>query len=145
MVGFKHKLAYALFGALIVFVLQVSSDIVARSAAAQSGKQPATALTKVKYLFLVDYPLGKKGEYLDWVKSNAATLQGPEEVKRIASYDNYFGSSPNRLVEMEFEDMGAATKYFEREKIRKIFEDWSNHGVNASFHVLALRGDFNKR
>jgi hypothetical protein len=145
MAQFKQKLAYALLGGLIVFVLQLSANMIGGNAAEQGAKQPATALAKVKYLFLVDYPLGKKGEYLDWVKSNSTTLQAPEEVKRIRSYDNYFGSSPNRLIEMEFENMVAATKYFEYEKIRKIFEDWPIHGVNASVQVLALRGDYNKK
>lgn len=145
MLKFKQKLAYALLGGLIVFVLQLSAHMIAGSAAAQVGKQSPQAVTKVKYLFLVDYPLGKKGEYLDWVKSNSTTLQAPDEVKRIRSYDNYFGSSPNRLVEMEFENMAVAAKYFEYEKIRKIFEDWPTHGVNASVQVLTLRGDYNKK
>jgi hypothetical protein len=145
MAQWKRKLAYAAFGGLIVMALQSSSGLIMDNAVAQSGKQAAVSANKVKYLFTVDYPLGKKGDYLNWVKSISATLQAPEEVKRMAAYDSYFGDAPHRVVEMEFEDMAAAAKYFEREKIRKIFEEWPGHGVNAGVRVLTLRGDFTKK
>lgn len=99
----------------------------------------------IKYVWSVDYPLGKKEEYLAWVKSIAATLQAPDEVKRVASYDNCFSESPHRLVELEFDDMVTAAKYFEREEIREILEGILSVGVNVRVNVLALRGDYTKR
>ena len=105
----------------------------------------STVSNAVKYIYTVDYPLGHKAQYLEWVKSVVDALQAPEEIKRIASYDNYFGASPHRIIEFEFDNMADATKYFEREEIRKIFEDVVNHGIPKSFYVLNLRGDYTKK
>ena len=99
----------------------------------------------IKYVWSVDYPLGKKEEYLTWVKSIAANLQAPDEIKRVSSYDNYFSESPHRLVELEFDDMVTAAKYFEREEIKKILEEIISVGVNVRVNVLTLRGDYTKR
>ena len=98
----------------------------------------------IKYVWSVDYPLGKKQEYLTWVKSIAPTLQAPDEVKRVSSYDNCFSESPHRLVELEFDDMVTAAKYFEREEIKKILEEIISVGVNVRVNVLTLRGDYTK-
>jgi hypothetical protein len=99
----------------------------------------------VKYVFYVDYPRGKKEEYLEWVKSIAGTLQAPEEVKRIRSYDSYLSESPHRVVEFEFDDTAAAAKYFERQEIKKILqEELLSHGDNIHVNVLTLRGDYTK-
>ena len=49
----------------------------------------------IKYVYSIDYRLGKKREYVDWVRSIADTLQKPDELKRLASYDNVFAASPN--------------------------------------------------
>ena len=98
----------------------------------------------IKYVFAIDYPLGKKEEYLKWVKSVAPSLQAPDEVKRVASYDNYFSESPHRLVEFEFDDIVAAAKYFEREEIKKVLEDLVSKGANVRVNALTLRGDYTK-
>ncbi len=42
----------------------------------------------VKLVWLINYPEGGKDAYIAWVASIAATLQAPEEVVRIRSYDN---------------------------------------------------------
>ena len=52
-------------------------------------------------VWLVDYPEGAKDVYLEWIASIAPTLQAPEEVNRIRSYDNVEAVSPNRFVEFE--------------------------------------------
>ena len=137
----KQKLAYIALGGLLVLALQVSSTVMVDRASAQSGQ---AAMSGVKYILSVDYPLGKKGEYIEWVKSISGALQAPEEVRRITSYDNYFGASPNRFIELEFDNMGAAAKYFEQEGVRAVLEDWPNHGVNGQVHVMVLRGDYTK-
>ena len=122
----RQKLAYIALGGLLVFGLQLSSQIIVDNAAAQGDKTPAET-TGIKFLYSIDYPVGKKAEYLEWIKTVADSLQAPEEVKRIASYDNYYSASPHRFVEFEFDNMEAATKYFEREELRPIFDDVVNH------------------
>jgi hypothetical protein len=39
----------------------------------------------IEYVFGLDYPLGRKDDYLEWVKSIAASLEAPEEIIRITS------------------------------------------------------------
>ena len=55
----------------------------------------------VKLVWFIDYPENGKDAYLQWVSSNAPTLQAPEEVNRIRSYDNLEDVGPRRFVEFE--------------------------------------------
>ncbi len=103
---------------------------------------PVSVLAQVKFVITVDYPLRQKEAYLDWVKSVVPTLQAPRQIKRVASYDNYFGTWPHRFVEFEFDSMSLAAAYFERAEVRAIFDDVVNHGINISVSVLELRGDY---
>ncbi len=41
----------------------------------------------IKYVYEIDYPLGEKRKYLEWVRSIADTLQAPGELRGLASYD----------------------------------------------------------
>ncbi|MCZ6633199.1 MAG: hypothetical protein O7G87_07320 [bacterium] len=141
MVSIKQKLIYIVFGGVLVLTLQLLSGLVVDKAVAQNAEQAST----IKYILSVDYPLGKKADYLAWVKSVSGTLQEPAEVRRIASYDNYFGASPNRFIELEFDNMEAAGRYWGRADVRAVLENWTNHGVNAQVHVMALRGDYTKQ
>ena len=45
----------------------------------------------VKVVWLVDYPVGGKAAYLAWIAEVAPTLLAPEELNRVASYDNVRG------------------------------------------------------
>ena len=135
----KQKFAYIALGAVLVLALQFSADTIVDNAGAQdSGRAP------IKYILSVDYPVGQKADYIAWVKSVAGDLQAPAEVKSLRSYDNYFGASPNRFIELEFDSMADASSYLENEKIQAVFDDWPNHGVNAQVHVMKLRGDYTK-
>ena len=51
----------------------------------------------VSLVWLVDYPEGGKDAYLAWIAAVAPTLQAPEEVNRIRSYDNLEDVSPHRF------------------------------------------------
>ena len=137
----KQKLAYMALGVLFVFVWQLGAQFMASRATAD---QHEMASSTVKYLILADYPLGKKAEYLEWIKSVAATLQAPPEIKRLASYDNYYGMNPHRLIEAEFANMEDATKYWARQEIREIMEDLPNHTGQAHINVFVLRSDYAK-
>lgn len=99
------------------------------------------SLGAIKYVYRVDYPLGRKDDYLEWVQSIAGSLESPPEVQRITSYDNYFGTSPHRYIEFEFPDMKSAAGYFVRPEVSAVLEDLVNHGVNTSITVLKLSGD----
>jgi len=98
----------------------------------------------IKYVFTLDYGVGNRTAYLEMVKTVVKTLQIPKEVKRITSYDNYFNSSPNRVIEFEFASMEDAVKYFEMPQIKDIVETSVNMSINHKMNVLRLRGDYNK-
>jgi hypothetical protein len=99
----------------------------------------------IKYVYEIDYPLGEKRKYLEWVRSIADTLQAPGELKRLASYDNAFSASPHRVIEFTFESMADAGKYFDRKEMVRIFQgELPAHGENIHIKVLTLRGDYTK-
>lgn len=97
-----------------------------------------------KYIYAVDYPVGDKDGYLGWVRTIADDLQATEEVERILSYDNYFGSSPQRTVEFEFKSMAAAARYFELPRVNPVLNEVMNRGVGGDVNVFRLRGDYTK-
>ncbi|MDE0028554.1 MAG: hypothetical protein OXU42_04005 [Deltaproteobacteria bacterium] len=106
------------------------------------GQEAAKGRPAVKYVFTVDYPLDGKDKYIAWVNSVAKRLTAPAEVRRITSYDSYFGDSPHRVVEFEFDSMEDAGKYWSNEKVKAVFEDVTEYGVNGRVQVLILRSDY---
>ena len=97
---------------------------------------------KIKSVYLIDYPLGGKAAYLEWIASIAPSLQAPEEVKRIASYDNYHGVSPHRLVEFEFDNLEEANTYQEQAEVRAINAELPNRTSRATLLMYELRSDY---
>ena len=97
----------------------------------------------VKMIYFVNYPLGGKAEYLEWVKEVGPKLV-TEEVVRIRSYDNFEGSNPHRLVEMEFNSIEDMQKYQRNPTIRAIMQDMSNHTSNSEGHTFIQRSDYVK-
>ena len=99
----------------------------------------------IKYVYSIDYPPGQKRAYLDWVRSIADTLQKPDELARVASYDNVFSASPQRVVEFSFDTLEAGAKYFERPEMIRVFEgELPQHGVNIGITVLRRLADYSK-
>jgi hypothetical protein len=99
----------------------------------------------IKYVYAIDYPLGQKRAYLEWVRSIADTLQAPDELIRLVAYDNYFSASPHRVIEFEFDTLEDAAKYFARKEISKIFQaELPAHGSNIRILVLKRLGDYTK-
>ncbi len=99
----------------------------------------------VKLVWLVDYPEGGKDVYLEWIAAVAPTLQTPEEVNRIRSYDNVeVDMSPHRFVEFEFDSFVDAMTYMNRPEIAVIFEDLPNHASRVSAHTFIERSDYSK-
>ena len=98
----------------------------------------------VSLVWLVDYPEGQKDVYLQWIASVAPTLQAPEEVNRIRSYDNIEEVSPHRFVEFEFDSFVDAMTYMNRPEIAAVFEDLPNHATKVHAHTFIERSDHSK-
>ena len=75
-----------------------------------------------RLIWLIDYPENGKEAYIKWIASVAGTLQAPEEIIRIRSYDNQDAEmSPHGLVEFDFNSFLDATTYLNRPEIAEIF------------------------
>ena len=99
----------------------------------------------IKYVYSIDYPLGQKRAYHEWVRSIAETLQKPDELVRLGSYDNVFSASPQRVVEFSFASLEGAARYFERPEMIRVFEgELPQHGVNIGITVLKRLTDYSK-
>ncbi len=99
----------------------------------------------IKYVYEIDYPLGQKRAYLEWVRSIADTLQAPDELKRLASYDNVFSATPHRVIEFTFESLEGAGKYFDRKEISRILQgELPARGTNIHIKTLKLLADYSK-
>ena len=130
----------AVFEALPDHSSEVSTHVfVQRSADYSKDENPGRT---VKLVYLVDYPLGGKDAYLAWIASVAPSLQAPEEVKRIASYDNLHGASPHRFVEFEFDTVEEANTYLEREAVDAVSTELPNRTSRSNQLMFELRSDY---
>ena len=99
----------------------------------------------IKYVYEIDYPPRGKDKYLKWVRSIAEDLQAPAELRRLASFDNVYSTTPHRVVEFTFDSPQDAAKYFGRKKIGLILQrELPTHSANIRIKVLALRDDYVK-
>ena len=141
----KDKLFYIVVGATLLASFQIgfwSSPKVAY-ADGHLASEKKDKSEPVKMIYFVNYPLGGKAEYLEWVKEVGPKLV-TEEVVRIRSYDNFEGGNPHRLIEMEFNSIEDMQKYQRNPAIRAIMQDMSNHTSNSEGHTFIQRSDYVK-
>ncbi len=96
----------------------------------------------IKGVLLINYPLGGKQAYLDWVESVSSITVGPPQLKTIASYDNYYGETPHRLVEFEFASQEDADIYEALEDIMAIEAELDVRTGSWTNHTFVLRSDY---
>lgn len=103
----------------------------------------AMETTPVKFVLLIDYPEGGKDAYLAQVASIVGTLQAPEEVIRIRSYDNQDPEmSPHRLVEYDFKSFLDAVTYLNRPEIAALLADLPNHATEVTTYTFIQDVDY---
>jgi hypothetical protein len=99
----------------------------------------------IKFVYSIDYPLGQKRAYLEWVRSIADSLQQPDQLIGLSSYDNVFSASPQRFVEFSFESLEAGARYFEQPEMIRVFEgQLPEHGTNIGITILRRLTDYTK-
>ncbi|MYB64398.1 hypothetical protein F4X73_06885 [Candidatus Poribacteria bacterium] len=96
----------------------------------------------IKFISLIDFPLGGKDAYLAWVSSISSTLVDPPQVKAISSYDNYYGESPHRLFTIEFSSQEDADTYEALEEVQAIEDELDDRAGSWSSHTFELRSDY---
>tara|TARA_B100000519_G_C14094910_1_gene368198 strand:- start:180 stop:623 length:444 start_codon:yes stop_codon:yes gene_type:complete len=141
----KDKLFYIVIGATLLASFQIGfwSSPKAAYADGHLASEKKDKSEPVKMIYFVNYPLGGKAEYLEWVKEVGPKLV-TEEVVRIRSYDNFEGGNPHRLVEMEFNSIEDMQKYQRNPEIRAIIQDMSNHTSSSEMHTFIQRSDYSK-
>ena len=72
---------------------------------------------QIKHVYLIDYVPGGKQAYLERLKDVPIEAFRPTQLKVVASYDNYYGESPHRLVEFEFATPEDAAAYYALEEV----------------------------
>ena len=100
---------------------------------------------QIKHVYLIDYFLGGKQAYLEWAKELSTVLIPPTQLKAVASYDNYYGESPNRLVEFEFASQEDAAAYYALEEVIQTAEAELERQVgnwSQVLHKFQLRSDY---
>lgn len=91
----------------------------------------------VRLILFIDYPEGGKDAYLEGAASVAETLQAPEELVRIRSYDNQDPEMrPHRLVEFDFKSFLDAATYLNRPEIAAIFAEFPNHADKTTAYTF---------
>ena len=141
----SDKLFYIVVGATLLASFQIGfwSSPKAAYADGHLASEKKDKSEPVKMIYFVNYPLGGKAKYLDWVKEIGPKLV-TEEIVRIRSYDNFEGSNPHRLVEMEFNSIEDMQKYQRNPEIRAIIQDMSNHTSSSEMHTFIQRSDYSK-
>ena len=93
----------------------------------------------VKIIYTCNFLPGKQQEYLEWAQKAVPIFLAPEELKKMSAYQNWLGhSTPMRWVEFEFEDMKAYQKYWAREEIIKVSDEWASITTNQEAKILLL-------
>ena len=141
----KNKLFYIAIGATLLAIFQITFRLSTKPVYADGhlASETTIKLEPVKMIYLINYPLGCKSKYLEWVKEMSPKLVA-EEIVRIRSYDNFDGGNPHRLVEMEFDSIEDMQKYQKRPEIRAIMQDMSDHTSSSEGHTFIQRSDYVK-
>ena len=96
----------------------------------------------IKGVIFINYPLGGKAAYLEWVASVSSALVGPPQLKAVSSYDNYNGASPHRLFVLEFASQEDADTYGELEDIQAVEAELDVRAASWEQHTFELRSDY---
>ena len=96
----------------------------------------------IKGVLFINYPLGGKEAYLEWVASVSSVLVEPPQLKAVSSYDNYNGESPHRLFVMEFASQEDSDAYGALEEVMAIEAELDNQASSWEQHTFELRSDY---
>ena len=100
---------------------------------------------QIKHVYLIDYVPGGKQAYLERIKDIPTEAFLPTQLKAVASYDNYYGESPHRLVEFAFATQEDAAAYYALEEvIQADAAQLESQAGNWSrvMHIFQLRSDY---
>ena len=96
----------------------------------------------IKGVLFINYPLGGKAAYLEWVASVSSALVGPPQLKAVSSYDNYNGASPHRLFVLEFASQEDADTYQDLEDVQAVEAELDVRAASWEQHTFELRSDY---
>ena len=90
-------------------------------------------------VYFVNYLLGGRQSYLDWRSAiRADVISSIPQLKSLYTYENYYGGSPHRLVELGFSSREDVDRYL-RENLSNRAEELDVRTSSWTFHVFELR------
>ena len=96
----------------------------------------------VKGIVLINYHLGGRDAYLQWAASVGETLVAAPQLKSLATYENYYGEPPHRLVVGEFVSQADADVYNALPEIQAIEAELNTQAASWVEHTFELRSDY---
>jgi hypothetical protein len=90
----------------------------------------------IKYVELFNFLPGDRERYLAWAEEIDTALVHQPELRRISVYENALFTTPQRVVELEFDDMAAMERYFERPEVKRIYQEWGGRCAGQTSLVL---------
>ncbi len=100
---------------------------------------------QIKHVYLIDYSPGGKQAYLESLRDLPIEAFAPMQLKASASYDNYYGESPHRLVEFAFATQEDAAAYYALEEVIQADAAHLERSAgkwNQVLHRFQLRSDY---
>lgn len=100
---------------------------------------------QIKHVYLIDYSPGGKQAYMEAIKDIPTETFAPTQLKAVASYDNYQGESPHRLVEFAFATQEDAAAYYALEEVIQADAAHLERSAgkwNQVLHRFQLRSDY---
>lgn len=79
-----------------------------------------------------------------WVASISPQVTEHPQLKAIASYDNYYGESPHRLVEFQFTSQEDFEAFVALEDVRATDEALAEQARRFQAHIFQLCSDYAK-
>ena len=96
----------------------------------------------IKYVELCNFLPGERAAYEAWAADIDARLVAAPELRGIRVYENVFFTTPQRVVELEFDDLASLERYFERPDIREVYVAWGERCTSQQSLVLRATGEF---
>ena len=90
----------------------------------------------IKYVELFNFLPGERAAYEAWAEEIDTRLVGAPELRGIRVYENVFFTTPQRVVELEFDDLAGLERYFDRPDIRAVYLEWGERCTSQQSLVL---------
>jgi len=90
----------------------------------------------IKFVELFNFLPGDREDYQSWARGINEGLLTQPELRRITVYENALFATPQRVVELEFDDLASMERYLERPEVKQIYLEWGGKCTSQQSMVL---------